>query len=109
MMKKKQHKKVRQCERLHFQAEVLKLGGVKGFQGGREHSSGLTTECTFSNLFFVKYQNLFLQNSCILPIKSIKTLQINCYISCMFFVARWAVPYRGISEVWSPRSGEEHL
>ena len=80
------------------------MGGVKGLQGGREHSSGLMIECIFSNLFFVIYQNLFPQNSCILPIKSIKILQINCYISCMFFVAWWAVPHQGISEVRSPRS-----
>ena len=28
------------CERLHFRAKVLKLGGVKSLLGGREHSSG---------------------------------------------------------------------
>ena len=26
------------CEHLGFRAEILKLGGVKGLQGGREHS-----------------------------------------------------------------------
>ena len=74
-------------------------------QGGREHSSDLTIERMFSNLFFVKHQNLFLSNSCILPIRSIKTLQITC-IFRMFFVAWWAVPYQGICEVRSPQSGE---
>ena len=47
------------CERLDLQAEALELGGVKGLQEGREHSSDLMVECIFLNLFFVKYQNLF--------------------------------------------------
>ena len=47
------------CERSDFRAEVLKLGGVKGLQEGREHSSDVMIECIFSNLFFVKDQNLF--------------------------------------------------
>ena len=37
------------CERLDFRAEVLKLGGVKGLQGGREHSSDVMTECIFND------------------------------------------------------------
>ena len=65
--------------RLDFRAEVLKLGGVKDLHRGRERSSDLMIERMFSNLFFVKYQNLFPQNSCILPIKSIETSQLNCY------------------------------
>ena len=44
------------CERLDFRADVLKLGGVKGLQGGREHSSDVMIECMVSNLFFVKDQ-----------------------------------------------------
>ena len=74
---------------LDFRAEVLILESVKGLQGGREHSSDLMIEriSLFSNLFFVKHQNLFLQNSCILLIKTIKTLQINCSIFYMFFAA----------------------
>ena len=32
---------------------------------------------------------------CILPIKSIKTLKINCFVFCMFFKAWWAVPKFG--------------
>ena len=56
-------------------------------------------ECIFSNLFFVKHQNLYPQNSCMLPITSIKTLQIKCYIFCAFFEAWWAVPCYGISAV----------
>ena len=51
---------------------------------GREHSSDLMIERVFSNLFFVKHQNLFPQNRSILPIKSIKTLQMYCCIFCMF-------------------------
>ena len=73
--------------------------------GGREHSSDLMIQRVFSNLFFVKHQNLFPQNSSILPIKSIKTLQINCNIFCMFFEAWWAKPYQGISANRSLRSG----
>ena len=61
-------------------------------QEGREHSCDLTFARAFSNLFFVKVQNLFPKSSCILPTKSIKTLQINCYIFCIFFEAWWAVP-----------------
>ena len=72
-------------------------------QGEHEHSSDLMIERIFSNVFFVKHQNLLDHNSCILPIKSNKTLQITCFIFCMFFVAWWASPYRGISEIRSPR------
>ena len=91
--------------------KALKFGQVlvnvfrKKFARGREHSSDLMIERVFSNLFFVKHQNLFPQDSCILPIKPIKTLQINCYIFCMFFEAWWAVPYQRITEVRSPRLG----
>ena len=69
-----------------------------------ELTAGLMIERIFLNLFFVKHQNFFPQNSCVLPIKTIKTFHINCYIFCEFFVALWAVPYQGISEVRSPRS-----
>ena len=62
---------VLKCERLDFRAKVLQLGGVKGLQGGRKQSSDVMIECIFSNLFFVKHQNLFPQNSCILPNKSL--------------------------------------
>ena len=83
---------------------MLKLVGVKGLQGGRQHSGDVMIECIFSNLFFVTHQNLFPQNSCILPIQSIKTLLIYCNIFCMFFEAWWAKPYHGISadrSLWS--------
>ena len=70
-------------------------------QAEREHNSDLMIELVFSILFFVEHQNLFPKNSCIFPIK---TLQINCYIFRIFFVARWAVPYQGISEVRTPQS-----
>ena len=76
--------RVLNCERLAFRAGVLKLVGVKDLQGGHEHSSDLMIERIYSKLFFVKHQNLFPQNSCILPITSIKTLQINCFIFYMF-------------------------
>ena len=69
----------------------------KRFAEGREHSSDLMIERVFSNLFFVKHQNLFTLNSWILRIKSIKTLQINCNIFCMFFEAWWAEPYQDTS------------
>ena len=92
-------------EHLNFQAEALKLEGVKGLQGGREHSSDFIIEQIFSNFFFRQTSNLFSPNSCILPINTIKTSRVNCYIFCMFFFAAWwAVPYRGISEVRLPRS-----
>ena len=69
-------------------AKSLRTYFVKGLQGGREHSTDLMMERVFSNIFFVKHQNLFPQNSsCILIVKSIKTLQMNCYIFCMFFEA----------------------
>ena len=73
---------------------VLKFGQVlvnvfrKRFARGREHSSDLMIKRVFSNLFFVRHQNLFPQNSCILLIKSIKTLQINCYIFSARFLQR---------------------
>ena len=63
----------------------------KRFAGRRElsneHSSYLIIKRVFKTLFFVKHQNLFPKNSFILTIKSIKTLQINCNIFCMFFEA----------------------
>ena len=59
----------------------------KKFAGRREHNSDLMINRVFSKLFFVKHQNMFSKNSCILPTKSIKTLQINCNIFCMFFEA----------------------
>ena len=54
------------------------MADVKGLQGERKHgtSSDLMIERIFSNLFFVKLQNLFPRNSCI-PFKTIKTMQIN--------------------------------
>ena len=59
------------------------------------------------HFFFVKHQNLIPQNSCILPINSMKTLQINCNIFCMFFEAWWAKPYQGISAGRFLRWGRE--
>ena len=59
------------CELLDFQVEFFKLGGVKVLQRRREHSSDVMTECIFSNFFFIKHQNLFPPNGCILPIKSL--------------------------------------
>ena len=46
------------CKRLGFRAEVLKLGGVKGLQGGREHCSDVMIECYIS----IYFQTLFLSN-----------------------------------------------
>ena len=82
---------------------------VKGLQRGREHSSDLMIERVFSNLFFVKHQNLFPQNSCILPIKSIKTLRINCYIFCMFLKrgGQWRI--KASPKFESPVGGGERL
>ena len=37
------------CKRLDFQAEVLKLGGVKGLQRGREHSRDVMSEILLSS------------------------------------------------------------
>ena len=61
-------------------------------------------ERIFSNLVFVKLQNLFPRNSCI-PFKTIKTMQINFIFACFCSVAGSAVSQHVRSSV-PPFGGE---